>query len=167
MRHRFLAALLLAVCIGAPAAAHSPVPPRSHGTPAREAPRAEKPPVKSTAKPSAKSPDYSGKKRKGKASFYARRFGGQKMADGTRLNLGSNAAASKTLPLGTKARVTNLDNGKSAVVEIRDRGPHVKGRIIDLTPRTARQLDMKEDGVARVEVQPLELPAEEQRRGPP
>lgn len=80
------------------------------------------------------------------------------MADGTPMNPASNAAASKTLPLGTKAEVVNLDNGKSAVVEIRDRGPHIDGRIVDLTPTTARQLDIMEKGVATVQVTPLEVP---------
>lgn len=70
----------------------------------------------------------------------------------------SNAAASKTLPLGTKVRVENLETGDSEVVEIRDRGPYVPGRIVDVTPRTAEELDMKEEGVAPVEVVPLELP---------
>lgn len=100
--------------------------------------------------------DRSGKKRVGKASYY--NLPGRKMADGTPMNPNSNAAASKTLPLGTKARVINLKNGKSAVVEIRDRGPYVPGRIVDLTPATAKQLDMKKEGVARVAVVPIEVP---------
>jgi rare lipoprotein A len=108
--------------------------------------------------------DHSGKARKGKASYYGRKFHGKKMADGSRMNPASNIAASKTLPIGTKARVTNLENGKSAVVEIRDRGPYVPGRIVDLTPETARKLDMKEQGVAPVEVKPIELPASEGER---
>lgn len=102
--------------------------------------------------------DHSGKARRGKASFYAKKFHGKKMADGTRLNPQSNAAASKTLPLGTTAKVTNLENGKSDVVEIRDRGPYVDGRIVDLTPKTAEKLGIKEQGVAPVEVKPLEVP---------
>ena len=77
------------------------------------------------------------------------------MADGTPLDLNSNAAASKHLPLGSKAKVTNLRNGRSAVVEIRDRGPFVKGRIIDLTPRTAAELHFKSRGLAMVEVTPI------------
>lgn len=102
--------------------------------------------------------DRSGKKRKGKASYYGREFEGKRMADGTRMDPESNAAASKTLPLGTRARVRNLETGDSEVVEIRDRGPYVPGRIIDVTPSTAEELDMKEEGVAPVEVEPLELP---------
>jgi rare lipoprotein A len=74
------------------------------------------------------------------------------------MNPNANIAASKTLPLGTKAQVTNLENGKSAVVEIRDRGPYVDGRIVDLSPKVAKSLDIHEQGIAQVEVKPLELP---------
>ena len=71
--------------------------------------------------------DRTGKPRKGKASYYGREFYGKKMANGKTMNPRSNVAASKTLPLGTKAKVTNLDTGKSAVVDIEDRGPYVDG----------------------------------------
>ena len=70
----------------------------------------------------------------------------------------SNNAASKTLPLGTKARVTNMSNGKSAVVVIKDRGPHVKGRIIDRSPATAKTIGAEKKGVVPVEVKPIEAP---------
>lgn len=102
--------------------------------------------------------DRSGKSRKGKASYYGREFYRKEMADGTPMNPQSNAAASKTLPLGTRARVTNLKNGNSEVVEIRDRGPYVKDRIVDLSPRTADKLGLKKDGIAPVEVKPMEVP---------
>lgn len=102
--------------------------------------------------------DRSGKPRKGKASYYGKKFAGKKMADGTPMNPESNVAASKTLPLGTKAKVTNLETGKSEEVEIRDRGPYVEGRIVDVTPKTAEQLGIKEQGVAPVEVRPIEIP---------
>ncbi|RYF03662.1 MAG: septal ring lytic transglycosylase RlpA family protein, partial [Oxalobacteraceae bacterium] len=102
--------------------------------------------------------DHSGKARKGKASYYGGKFKGKKMADGSPMNPNANAAASKTLPLGTTARVTNLESGKSAVVEIRDRGPYVPDRIVDVTPRVAEKLDMKEDGIADVEVKPIAVP---------
>lgn len=102
--------------------------------------------------------DHSGKTKKGKASHYSRKSSGETMANGKPMNPASNAAASKTLPLGTTAKVTNLENGKSAVVKIEDRGPYVKGRIVDLTPKTARQLGMGEAGVAPVEVAPIEVP---------
>jgi rare lipoprotein A len=102
--------------------------------------------------------DRSGKARKGKASYYGKKFYRKKMADGTHMDPQSNAAASKTLPLGTKARVTNLENGNTEVVEIRDRGPYVKDRIVDVSPKTADKLGLKENGTAPVEVKPTEVP---------
>jgi rare lipoprotein A len=95
------------------------------------------------------------KPQRGKASFYSQRFAGKTMADGTPFDPESLTAASKTLPLGSKARVVNLRNGKSVVVEIRDRGPFVKGRIIDVSPKAARVLGMGRAGVVRVEVTPI------------
>lgn len=121
-------------------------------------------PASADARPVAESPaehhslDRTGKTRKGKASYYGRNFYSKKMADGTHMNPQSDSAASKTLPLGTKAQVTNLENGNSDVVEIRDRGPYVKGRIVDVSPKTADKLGLKEDGTAPVEVKPVEVP---------
>lgn len=103
--------------------------------------------------------DRSGKPRKGKASYYGRKFYGKKMANGKPMNPHSNVAASKTLPLGTKAKVTNLETGKSAVVDIQDRGPYVDGRIVDVSPSTADKLELKKDGTAPVEVKPLVVPS--------
>ncbi|WP_225984428.1 septal ring lytic transglycosylase RlpA family protein [Noviherbaspirillum aerium] len=102
--------------------------------------------------------DHSGEPRHGKASYYADFFAGRKMADGTPMDPNSNIAASRTLPIGTKAEVKNLDNGKTEVVEIRDRGPYIDGRIVDLTPQTAKKLDMDEKGVVPVVVTPIEVP---------
>jgi rare lipoprotein A len=102
--------------------------------------------------------DHSGKTRRGKASYYARSLAGNTMADGTAMDPESNTAASKTLPLGTTARVTNLRNGRSTVVEIRDRGPFVKGRIVDLSPKAARALGIGRSGVVPVEVAPISVP---------
>jgi rare lipoprotein A len=103
--------------------------------------------------------DLSGRKRIGKASFYAKKFAGRKMADGTPMQAQGDNAASKTLPLGTTAMVTNLETGRTAIVTIRDRGPYVKGRIVDLSPATARKIGIEpKEGVAKVEVAPLEVP---------
>jgi len=103
--------------------------------------------------------DLSGKKRVGKASFYAQMFAGRKMADGNHMDPQDDNAASRTLPLGTTAKVTNLETGKSAFVTIQDRGPYVDGRIVDLSPATAREIGIsKRQGVARVEVSPLAVP---------
>ncbi len=104
-------------------------------------------------------PDLSAKPRTGKASFYAKFFGGRTMADGTPMRLDGDNAASRTLPLGTVARVTNLSTGQSAVVTIRDRGPYVHGRIVDLSPATAQQIGITPKmGLAMVEVAPIKVP---------
>ncbi len=111
------------------------------------------------SRPKAARPDLSGCKRTGIASFYAKKFSGRKMADGTRMDPSADNAASTTLPLGTTATVTNLDTGESAEVTIQDRGPHVKGRIIDLSPSTARDIGLdRDDGIAHVVVTPIEVP---------
>jgi len=103
--------------------------------------------------------DRSGRKRIGKASIYAPMFVGRKMADGTRMRATSNNAASRTLPLGTTAKVTNLETGKTAVVTIHDRGPYVAGRIVDLSPATARDIGLdRRTGVTQVEVAPILIP---------
>jgi rare lipoprotein A len=102
--------------------------------------------------------DHSGQKRIGMASYYGRQFSGRQMADGTPMKLASDNAASRTLPLGTTAQVMNLRDGKTATVTIRDRGPYAKGRIIDVSPRTAQQLGIIKAGVTQVEVTPLTVP---------
>ncbi len=103
--------------------------------------------------------DRSGRAQVGQASFYANRYSGRTMADGTPMRPFSDNAASLTLPLGTTARVTNLATGKSAVVTIRDRGPYVSGRIIDLSSATARQIGLqRKQGLAPVQVVPLTVP---------
>ena len=102
--------------------------------------------------------DHSGRTEKGRASFYSPRFAHRKMADGRRMNPNADVAASKNLPLGSVAKVTNLENGKSAVVRIEDRGPYGAGRVVDLAPKVAKQLDLQKTGVASVEVKPITLP---------
>jgi rare lipoprotein A len=102
--------------------------------------------------------DHSGRKQKGRASYYAHHFTNRKMADGSRFNPNSNAAASKTLPLGTVAKVTNQQNGRTAVVKVEDRGPHAGGRVVDVAPKVADQLGMKKAGVTQVVVAPIAVP---------
>jgi rare lipoprotein A len=103
--------------------------------------------------------DLSGHKRVGKASVYAQRFVGHKMADGAPMQAHGDNAASKTLPIGTTAKVTNVETGASAVVKIEDRGPYVKGRIVDLSPSTAQKIGIdSKDGVAKVSVEPIAVP---------
>jgi rare lipoprotein A len=95
----------------------------------------------------------------GKASFYANKFAGRKMADGSPMDPRGDNAASKTLPLGTTAKVTNLETGQSAMVTIQDRGPYVPGRIVDLSPATAHKIGIThQNGVALVVVAPIAVP---------
>lgn len=143
------AALVLAGC-AAPSA--PPGPAQSELLPQpRSEPRASAPADKGPAAGRPKS-----RKQVGKASIYAGKFHGRTMADGSAMSLHDDNAASKTLPLGSKARVKNLDTGRSAVVTIQDRGPFVPGRIIDLSPATAAQIGLSmEEGLADVEVTPL------------
>ncbi|HEY2132866.1 MAG TPA: septal ring lytic transglycosylase RlpA family protein [Acetobacteraceae bacterium] len=110
------------------------------------------------APPRATHIDHSGRTEKGRASYYAHHFANRKMADGRRMDPNSNVAASKTLPLGSVAKVTNLNNGKTATVKVEDRGPFVDGRVVDLAPHVADQLDLKQKGVAPVEVKPITVP---------
>ena len=89
----------------------------------------------------------------GTASYYGGKFHGRKTASGERFNQEALTAAHKTLPLGTKVRVTNLRNGESVDVKINDRGPYHKGRVIDLSKGAARELRMINSGTAKVKVE--------------
>ena len=90
---------------------------------------------------------------KGKASFYAHKFHGRKTASGERLHQDSLTCAHRTYPFGTKLKVYNPANGRSVVVRVTDRGPFVRGRIIDLSWRAAKELGIVSQGVATVFVQ--------------
>lgn len=90
----------------------------------------------------------------GQASWYGVRCnGGTRTASGIRLKDDASTAAHKTLPMGTKVRVTNTKNGKSEVVTITDRGPYTKGRIIDVTTGVAKRIGFYKNGVAKVKVE--------------
>ena len=97
----------------------------------------------------------------GTASYYGPEFAGRVTASGEPHDPTDMTAASRTLPLGTEAKVTNKETGKSVGVEVNDRGPYAKGRILDVSPRAAAKLGMKDDGVAPVKVQPLPAPKQE------
>jgi rare lipoprotein A len=91
----------------------------------------------------------------GKASIYSKSLTGKPTASGTPLDASADVAASNSLPLGSKAMVTNLETGKSAVVTVEDRGKLPKGRV-DLTPATAQKIGLSQkQGVAPVAVQPV------------
>lgn len=88
----------------------------------------------------------------GKASFYADKFDGRQTASGTVYRPGKRTAAHNTLPFGTVVRVTNPRNHRSVKVTVTDRGPHAKGRIIDLSKKAARKIGIVDAGVAPVEL---------------
>jgi rare lipoprotein A len=88
----------------------------------------------------------------GKASWYGPGFAGNPTASGERFRPWRRTAAHKTLPFGTVVRVTRTDTGERVRVVINDRGPYVDGRVIDLSKKAARRIDMLDDGVAPVEL---------------
>ncbi len=88
----------------------------------------------------------------GKASWYGKKFHGRKTANGEVYNMYAISAAHKTLPLGTWVSVSNLDNNKKINVRINDRGPFVKGRIIDLSYAAAKKIGIVGPGTARVKI---------------
>ena len=92
---------------------------------------------------------------RGNGSWYGPGFRGKTTASGYRFNQAELTAAHKTFPLGSKAKVTNLKNGKTVEVEITDRGPFVEGRIIDLSKAAAEKLGMIGSGTAPVQVELL------------
>ena len=79
------------------------------------------------------------------------------MANGQPYRKGKLTAAHKTLPFGTKIKVTNQQNGKTVKVKVTDRGPHVKGRIVDLSLKAARRVDLVKAGVAPVQVKVIRM----------
>ena len=93
---------------------------------------------------------------KGKASFYSKNFAGRKTASGERMNNDSLFCAHRTYPFGTMLKVYNPANGRSVVVKVIDRGPFVRGRVIDLSWRAAKELDIISSGVAMVVVHKVE-----------
>ncbi len=89
----------------------------------------------------------------GKASYYGPGFHGRRCANGEIFDMYKLTCAHKTLPFGTRLKVTNQKNGKSTIVTVTDRGPYAKGRIIDLSKAAAMELDMVAAGVASVTVE--------------
>jgi len=137
---------LLAGCASQPAV-QRPTPP---APPSKTAPVVKAP--QPAAKPRAE-PSYQAQ---GKASYYASRHHGRRTASGERLNNNAFTAAHRELPFGTKVKVTNLANDRSVVVRITDRGPHTRGRLIDLSQAAARELGMLRAGVAQVRVESVD-----------
>jgi rare lipoprotein A len=103
-------------------------------------------------------PRADGYEEEGIASWYGPGFHGKKTASGEVYDMYANTCAHKLLPLGTTVRVTNLDNQRTVLTRINDRGPFVEGRIIDLSYAVARELGMAERGTCRVRVEAVSGP---------
>lgn len=99
-----------------------------------------------------------GDTRMGVASWYGDWHHGRKMANGKPFNMWANTVAHKTLPLGTKVRVTNPASGQSIVCTITDRGPYHGNRIMDLSKGVAQKLGIKQQGVGKIEFEVLSIP---------
>lgn len=123
--------------------------------PAEPAPIAVAPPSPPPVEPPAPS-RYSAV---GKASWYGTFHHGRKTASGEPFDKEALTAAHRSLPLDTRVRVTNLENGRSVEVVVNDRGPYVRGRLIDLSEAAARRLGFRSDGLTRVRVEELPTPA--------
>jgi len=95
----------------------------------------------------------------GLASWYGDKEHGNLAASGERFSMYDYTAAHKSLPFGTIVRVTNLENGKDVVVNINDRGPFIRGRIIDLSYSSAKSIDLVRTGVAKVKVEVISSPS--------
>ncbi|MBF9221620.1 septal ring lytic transglycosylase RlpA family protein [Hymenobacter ruricola] len=88
----------------------------------------------------------------GQGSYYADKFAGRPTTSGAPYRPGKMTAAHNTLPFGTRIKVTNVRNGKSVKVTVNDRGPHVKGRIVDVSRKAAQKLDLVDAGVVPVQL---------------
>ena len=91
----------------------------------------------------------------GVASYYGGKFHGRRTASGEIFNKNAMTAAHRSLKFGTKVKVTNLRNGRAVLVRVNDRGPHVRGRIIDLSQAAAKKIGLAHAGTARVKLEVL------------
>lgn len=137
--------LILAGCSSAPRYG-------SQTTPGKKTPPERRTPTRQI--PVDKSPQLSYQRSWiGLSSWYGEDFHGKKTANGEIFDMHSLTAAHKTLPLGTQIRVTNLENNRSVVVRVNDRGPYVEGRILDLSYGAAKALGFENMGTAKVHIQ--------------
>lgn len=108
-------------------------------------------------------PDAYGYEEKGIASWYGKKFHGRKTSNGERYDMYAMTAAHKTLPMNTMLLVENLENGKEIVVRVNDRGPFIRGRVVDLSYTAAKKLGMANKGISKVKItaltqKPVSLP---------
>jgi rare lipoprotein A len=99
----------------------------------------------------------------GQGSYYADKFNGRPTASGAPYRPGQMTAAHNTLPFGTRIKVTNVKNGRSVKVTVNDRGPHVKGRIVDVSRKAARKLDLVDAGVVPVQLKVIKAASSSKR----
>lgn len=97
--------------------------------------------------------EVAGDQTTGVASFYGPKFHGLQTASGETFDMYQFTAAHRQIPFGTRLKVTNLDNGKSVIVRVNDRGPFVKNRVLDLSYAAAKDIDMVTTGVAKVKIE--------------
>ncbi|HQJ74884.1 MAG TPA: septal ring lytic transglycosylase RlpA family protein [Bacteroidota bacterium] len=93
----------------------------------------------------------------GIASYYSMKHENKRTASGEKYKSSNLTAAHRTLPFGTLVKVTNLKNNKSVIVKINDRGPFVKGRILDLSYSAAKEIDMLMNGMAKVKIEVIDF----------
>jgi len=103
----------------------------------------------------------------GRASYVAASFAGRRTASGTTFDPEKLTAAHRTLPFGTRIRVTNLTNGRKATLTVVDRGPFRKNRILDVSPRAARELGFEASGLTRVRIRILSEPDPDEAEADP
>ena len=150
---RFVAAFACAITFGcaqverAPEPAQAPSPPPPAGaTPPSPAPPTPTPEI------------ATGTPQRGRISLYGDGFAGRKTASGEPFDPAALTMAHRTMAFGTRVRVTNLENRRSVEVVVNDRGPHTKGRIVDLSRKAAKEIDMIGAGVVRVRLEVLATP---------
>jgi rare lipoprotein A len=163
LRWSLVVAVLVAACAQLPEQASTPPPaapaaptPEPPSTPAPTEPRPPAPPAAKPAQPSADSAKPAGTQR-GRVSHYGDDFAGRKTASGAVFDPNGLTMAHRTLPFGTRVRVTNLENRKSVEVVVNDRGPAIADRIADLSLGAARKLGMVDDGVVDALIEVLSL----------
>ena len=109
--------------------------------------------VECSSVPEKRDSNWIGYSESGKASYYAMKFQSKKTASGELYDRDKKTAAHKKLPFGTKIRVTNIENSKSVIVKINDRGPFVKGRIVDLSSSAFSRIADLSAGVIEVKIE--------------
>ncbi len=154
--------LLVSACASAPKyrPGHTPRPERTADPEAsNRPPRTTRPPTVTSGRRVPDGPERWGDHvLRGMSSWYGQDFHGRPTANGETFDMYKLTAAHRTLPLGTRARIWNVENGLSCVVKINDRGPFIEGRILDLSYAAALELQFAAKGLALVQIEILELP---------